>query len=47
MSWVETIPVEVALGEDKTVVTAVSSESKVPNKNERLVAFMSILLSIP
>ena len=46
-SRTDTIPREVALTEEKTVVTAVSSESKVSNKNERLVAFMSILLSTP
>ena len=39
------IPTEVALGDDKTVVTVASSSSiKAPNKTER-PSFMSILLS--
>ena len=47
-SRVGTIPIEVALGDNKTAVTATSSgSSKVPNKNERLTAFMMIRLSTP
>ena len=40
------VPNEVAIQENKTVVTVASaSESKVANKNERLIAFLSILFS--
>ena len=43
-----TIPAEVALRDEKAVVTVASSNTtKVPNKNARPIAFISILLSTP
>ena len=48
LSRLETIPNEVSRRGNKTVATVASAiESKIPNKNERLIAFMSILLSTP